>query len=372
MTEYPESFVDDKFELFGPDGEEIKIRSFPGGGTASGVSHPAKLIRANGGKAGSRSFYRIFNEPGTYKLVFKFKLNAANKPAKMTTQYKSIDSKTELTFEVVERKGIPLEVKEIDYETFKKQTLFKDLSKTNDSTNVFNIAVNGVDYKGLEEIAKFKNLKGLKIQTDNLLRIPDAIFQLNLFELNISLTATQTINPVDLSKITNFKNLRKLRLYITSEVIIPEDFSCFEHLQTLGLVGFKNEIIIESLPKANLSVLYFASLAGLKGISGDFSEFKKLGKLSFASINNFVLPKKISGNIWDLTLLHGPFNEFPDLSGLKLSRINFYPFTGESLPVNFETYLKKSAQVSFPNRMYKSKDYKKLKKLGFNVFPKSK
>ncbi|MFK7783909.1 MAG: hypothetical protein AB8B56_02275, partial [Crocinitomicaceae bacterium] len=98
LTEYPTAFVDDDFDMVGPDGEEINIRSYPGGGTAAGVSHPARPMKPNGGSSGSRSFYYTFTVPGTYTLTYKLKMDASRKPTKMTTEYRSFDAKGELTF----------------------------------------------------------------------------------------------------------------------------------------------------------------------------------------------------------------------------------------------------------------------------------
>lgn len=370
LTEYPKSFADDDFDLFGPDGEEIFMRSAPGG-SGSGVSHPAKVISENGGKVKSRSFFYTFSEPGKYKLVLKYHLDGKYKPANSSTAYKSFDARTEYEFEVVERTGIPLEIKAIDYETYKKEPAIKDLTLANDSTNVFNLSVSNLSNEQLIGVAGYKNLRGLSIFSTNLHQLPAEIYELDLFELWLNLRPEDASKPIDLSKLSNFKNLRKLSIVALGEVSIPQDLSGFEHLQELSLIGFKNAVTIEALPKAELSKLELRDLAGLNGIDGNFSDFQKLGRLSLGQIQNFEMPSKIIGKIWELDLNPGPFTQFPDMSELALTRVKFQSFTGESLPENFETALKPGAQVTFPRTMVKSKDYKKLKKAGYTVFPKS-
>lgn len=369
LTEYPTAFVDDDFDLFGPDGEEIPIRNAPGG-NASGVSHPAQIIKENGGRAKTRSFFTTFSEPGTYRLVLNYYVNSDHKPAHMTTEYKSFNSVGELTFEVFERDAISFEKKEIDYDTYLTQPLISDMSKTNDSTNVFNLSVLNATEAELVNISKFKNLRGLGIQSTNLSELPEELFELDLFDLSINVTATTSSDQIDFTGISKFKNLRKLSIFYNGSAFLPSDFSIHQELKELTLMGFKNEVAITALPKENLAKLEFKNLQGLTGIDGNFSEFKRLGRLAFISIQNFQLPTKITGHIWELELSAGPFTEFPDLSDLTISRIRFYTFTGESLPENFQSYLKPGAQVMFPNSMAKSKDYKKLKKAGFSVFPK--
>jgi hypothetical protein len=223
----------------------------------------------------------------------------------------------------------------------------------------------------LEGIAKYKNLRGLTIYSQNLQQLPNTIFDLDLFEFTLVLTSTETSTIVDLSKISNFKNLRTLTINIAGKVLLVEDFAVLEHLKELTLVGFTNAINIKSLPKAELTKLDFSNLNGLSGIDGNFSDFKKLGRLSFESIQNFTMPAKFSGNIWDLKLNANAFSTFPDLTQLVLSRIEFITFTGTTLPENFQSYLKPGAQVFFPRVMVNSKDYAKLKKAGFTLFPKS-
>lgn len=367
FTEYPTAFVDDDFDMFGPDGEEIMIRSFPGGGTAAGVSHPSRPISAKGGKVGSRSFYYTFTVPGTYKLIYTVKMDAARKPAKLTTDYKSFEAKGELTFEVMERGGISFQKKDIDYETFKKQKQINDLAKANDSTNVFNLSVSNVNEASLKNIARFGNLKGLSIYAENLESIPAEIFELDLYEL--SLTVKQT-NSIDLSGLTKFKNLRSLKLHVESDATLPSDFSVFTQLKTLSLSGFKNPVRITALPTETLSTLYFANLIKLEGVSGDFSAFKKLGKLKFKQIEEFEMPQSFLGKMWELELNPGSYSSLPDISALTLSRIRIESYTGETLPDSFSSGLKEGCQIMFPRALYKSKPYKQMRKMGFQVFPK--
>lgn len=371
LTEYPKSFVWDDYDLFDPDGNEIVMRSAPGG-SGQGTSHPAKLISENGGKIPGRSFFYTFTTPGKYKLVLKYYLNKDHKPSNSTTSYKSFEAKTEIIFDVFDRSPIPFERKEIDFETYKKQPQISDFSKTNDSTNVFNLMVTDATESQLNAIAKFNNLRGLSIYSKELDQLPDAVYELELFELTLSLTNEDPSMTIDLTKISRFKDLRTLKIIVNNKATLIDDFSVFENLQELHLIGIKNTTTIHALPKKELSKLVFRNLGGLQGLNGDFSGFTKLGSLSLIQIQNFSLPMKFSGNIWELELNHGPFSDFPDLSELSLARIKFYSFTGASLPANFQASLKPGAQVTFPKEMFNSKDYKQLKKAGFKVFPVSK
>ncbi|MFK7786203.1 MAG: hypothetical protein AB8B56_13875, partial [Crocinitomicaceae bacterium] len=271
------------------------------------------------------------------------------------------------TFEVMERGGIPFEKKEIDYETFKKQKQITDLTKANDSTNVFNLSVSKLDESGLKEIARFGNLKGLSIYAENLEAIPNEIFELDLYEL--VLTVKQT-NSIDLSGLTQFKNLHVLKMHVESDATLPVDFSVFKELKTLSLSGFKNPVSISALPTESLSTLYFMNLTKLEGVDGNFSAYKKLGKLKFKQIKEFDMPQRFLGNMWEFELNPGPYSTMPDMSALKLARVRIETYTGEILPENFSSGLKEGCQIMFPRAMYKSKPYKKMKKMGFQVFPK--
>ena len=364
ITDFSASFVDLDYRLYGPDEQEIKFKRAPRG-NGSSLSPLSSVLAPNGQSTKIPSFFHQFTQTGTYKLSAKYLINAANKPANYTGAYISFEAYTEFVFEVIERGPIALERKEMDYPTIRKMAELTDLSKTNDSTNVFKVKSLKTSEQTLADLAKFKNIKSLNIGTGNIREIPEAFFELDLYELILSLGVDESAT-IDLRSLAKFKNLRSLKIYAKCGLIMLEDYDVFPLLHTLEFIALKAPLVIKSLPKEELVILTFENIASLE-MPVDFSDFKKFQKLDFENVQNYTLPAKFSGSIKTLNLRHHPFDVIPDLSGLSLNSLDITKYTGDTLPETLQAGLKKGARIYFPETMANSKEYKKYKRAGFNV-----
>jgi hypothetical protein len=370
MSSLSKSFVAQDFTLFLPNGEEVDVfRCATGGASSRIVSLPGRGVSPNK-RTRIGSYHREFKEAGKYKLEVIYVLNGANKPSNLTIDYGNCNLKKVYEFEVFDRSGIAFESKAIGWDEYKTKPKIRSLEKANDSTYIYNLVVKEATNESLRLTAKYKNLRGLTIYAAGMESLPEELLALDLFELTIMSRDGNKGLGMDLSNVDQFKNLRTILFNTNNNIVLPKDLSQLKELTSLRLNSFTNTIDLPKLPKESLETLGVSSLPGLNGLNGDFTEYPKFRTLNIEGLKNYILPTEIKGKITTVSFSGTPHSTMPDMSTLKLGKLNFTSFTGESLPDGFTDCIRaKGAWVWFPKELVKCKEYKVLTKAGHRVLP---